>query len=104
MNEFRTIGDKIIIKKLPFPQEEQSMLEIIGEKGNSIAYGEVVACGDGRQEQSGKFTPMNVSIGDKVIFNGGGAGTFNNLDLLGEESEDKYLLTTMTEILGIDQR
>jgi chaperonin GroES len=56
--------------------------------------GEIVAAGKGRLTDDGKVTPLDVKVGDKVLF-GKYSGT--ELKLNGEE----YLMMREEDILGI---
>lgn len=62
------LGDRVVIK--PLEKEEKTMSGIIIPdtiKGEKPERGTVVAVGPGRTED-GKLIPVNVKVGDQVIF------------------------------------
>jgi len=56
--------------------------------------GEIIAIGSGRTTEEGKLIPMNVSVGDMVIYGkyGGTEITVNNEDLLIMKESDIYAI------------
>lgn len=65
----RPLGDRVIVK--PSPKEEMTKTGIIlpdtGDKERP-EQGEVVAVGPGRMLDSGSRAPMNLKVGDKIVF------------------------------------
>ncbi len=67
--QFRPLGDHIIVK--PLSAEETSASGIIIPETvdkERPERGEVIAIGPGRVLEDGKRTPMEVKVGDKVVF------------------------------------
>jgi chaperonin GroES len=56
--------------------------------------GEVIAVGPGGRDQSGKLTPIDVKVGNRVLF-GKWSGTEIKLDGV------EYLIMKETDILGV---
>ncbi|MGA9191550.1 MAG: co-chaperone GroES [Anaerolineales bacterium] len=90
----KPLGDRLIVK--PLEQEEVTsggivLPETAKEKPQK---GEVVAAGPGARDEDGDRIPMDVSVGDKVLF-AKYAGTEVKLD------GDKHLILRESDILAI---
>lgn len=94
MIDFRPLHDKVLIKKIE--QEEKSPGGIIipdTAKEKPIS-GEVLAVGTGVINEQGNVRPLDVKVGDKVLFAKWG-GT--EVKIKGEE----YVILKESDILGI---
>ncbi len=94
MIDFRPLHDKVLIKKIE--QEEKSPGGIIipdTAKEKPIS-GEVLAVGSGAINEQGNVRPLDVKVGDKVLFAKWG-GT--EVKIKGEE----YVILKESDILGI---
>ena len=90
----RPLGERVIVQALP--QEEKTKSGIIlpdtaKEKPNQ---GEVVAVGPGRVAEDGKTVPMNVKVGDKVLY---GKYSGQEVKIEGEE----YLIIKESDIYAV---
>jgi chaperonin GroES len=89
--------DIVIIKKEKKTEPEQTksglFLSSLGDEDNKNT-GIVVAVGEGRQLRSGVRAPMDVKIGDKIMYNPGGVMTFKH-------GEDEYLSLFSASVLAI---
>ncbi|MCM2358532.1 MAG: co-chaperone GroES [Geobacteraceae bacterium] len=90
----RPMQDRIIVKRV----EEEAMTaggifipETAKEKPQK---GEIIAVGNGKKTEDGKVIPLDVKVGDKVLF-GKYAGT--EIKIEGEE----YLIMREDDILGV---
>jgi len=89
--------DIIIIKKEKKPEQETtaSGLLIVGNADeDSKNIGTVVLVGEGRQLRSGVRLPMDVKVGDKIMYNPSGVMKFKH------EGED-YLSLFSVSVLAI---
>lgn len=90
--------DIVIIKKEKKANEPEKtasgLLMIANEDDDSKNIGTVVLVGEGRQLRSGVRVPMDVKVGDKVMYNPGGVMKFKH------EGED-YLSMFSVSILAI---
>ncbi len=66
--KIKPMGDRVVIK--PSPAEEKSKGGIIlpDTAKEKPVVGEVVAVGPGRKSDDGKTIPMEVKVGDKVLY------------------------------------
>jgi chaperonin GroES len=90
--------DIIIIKvekKSSEPEQKASGLLIIqNEMDQPKNIGTVYAVGEGRQLKSGVRVPMEVKVGDKIMFNPGGTMKFKH-------EEEDYLSLFSVSVLAI---
>ncbi|HJV36939.1 co-chaperone GroES [Geomonas sp.] len=90
----RPLQDRIIVKRV----EEQTMtaggLYIPDAAKEKPQQGEVVAVGNGKRGEDGKVYPLDLKVGDRVLF-GKYAGSEVKLD--GEE----FLIMREDDILGV---
>lgn len=88
------LGDRLVVK--PLPQEEVTKGGIIlpDTAKEKPQQGEVIAVGNGRILDNGQKAPMEVKVGEKVLY-GKYSGTEIKLD--GEE----YLIIAEKEVFAI---
>ncbi|MEI6777168.1 MAG: co-chaperone GroES [Chloroflexales bacterium] len=99
MSDFRIrpLGDRVVLK--PADREEKTKTGIFlpdtATKERPME-GTILAVGEGRRDDSGKLIPMQVSVGDKVLF-----AKYSGTEFKVEEVE--YLILAEKDILGIVQ-
>ncbi len=87
------LADRVVIKALPKEEMTKSGIIIPDTAKEKPQEGEVVAVGTGRTTEEGKHVPMEVKVGNKVIY-AKYAGTEIKLD--GEE----YIILRESDILA----
>lgn len=90
----RPLHDRVLVRRLPEEMKTAGGIIIPETAKEKPQRGEIVATGKGRVTEDGKVTPLDVKIGDQILF-GKYAGT--ELKLNGEE----YLMMREEDILGI---
>lgn len=90
----KPLEDKIIIKQAPAETTTASGLVIPDSAKEKPQQGEVLAVGPGKMDDKGDRLPMDVKVGDKVLFSKYG-GT--ELHYQGED----YLIVAARDILAI---
>ena len=90
----KPLEDRVVVKPLEAEQTTASGLVIPDTAKEKPQEGEVVAVGEGRFDDKGQRVPMDVKLGDKVVFSKYG-GT--ELKYGGEE----YLILGARDILAI---
>jgi chaperonin GroES len=90
----KPLGNRLVVE--PIEQEEITATGIVlpDTAKEKPMQGEVVAVGNGRIADDGKLIPMNLKVGDKVLY-GKYAGTEVNID--GEE----YLIMRESDVFAI---
>ena len=90
----RPLHDRVLVRRTAEETKTAGGLFIPDTAKEKPQKGEIVAAGKGRVTEDGKVTPLDVKIGDKILF-GKYSGT--ELKLNGEE----YLMMREEDILGI---
>ena len=91
--KIKQLGDRLIVK--PIERETMKGGIIIPDTAKEKPMeGEVLAAGPGKLDNNGNRTPMDVKVGDKVLY-GKYSGTEIKLD------DETYLIIHQDEILGI---
>jgi len=90
----RPLHDRIIVKRVEEEEKTKSGIIIPDTAKEKPQEGEVIAVGNGRILENGQKVPMDVKVGDRVIF---GKYAGNEIKIDGEE----YLIMREEDILGI---
>jgi len=90
----KPLGDRLVVKPLEEEEVTPSGIVIPETAKEKPQKGEVLAVGPGGRDDSGKRIPMDVSVGDKVLFAKYG-GTEIKLD------GEKLMILRESDILGL---
>ena len=90
----RPLQDRIIVERLEEETTTAGGLIIPDTAKEKPQQGQVIAVGKGKKTEDGKVLPLDVKVGDKVLF-GKYAGTDIKMD--GKE----YLMMREDDILGV---
>lgn len=90
----RPLHDRILVRRMAEEEKTPGGIIIPDTAKEKPQRGEVVATGKGRVTEDGKTLPLEVKVGDKVLF-GKYAGTELKLD--GTE----YLMIREEDVLGV---
>ncbi len=90
----RPLQDRIIVKRTEEEEKTAGGIIIPDAAKEKPMQGEVVAAGKGKVGDDGKVNPLDVKVGDKILF-GKYAGTEVKLD--GED----YLIMREDDVLGV---
>ena len=90
----RPLHDRIIVKRLEEETTTAAGIIIPDSAKEKPQQGTIVAVGKGKSTEDGKVLPLDVKVGDKVLF-GKYAGT--DIKLEGKE----YLMMREDDILGV---
>ena len=93
----RPMQDRIIVKRVDEETKTAGGIFIPDTAKEKPQQGEVVAVGKGKKTEEGKVIPLDVKVGDKVLF-GKYAGTEIKL-----EGQD-YLIMREDDILGVVEK
>jgi chaperonin GroES len=92
--KIKPLADRIVIKPSPAEEKTKGGIILPDTAKEKPVVGEVVAVGPGRKSDDGKIVPMEVKVGDKVLY-GKYSGTEVTLD--GQE----YLIMRESDIFAI---
>jgi chaperonin GroES len=82
MNGFRPLHDRVLVRRVEAEEKTRGGIIIPDTAKEKPIEGEVLAVGPGARDETGKIVPLDVKVGDRVLF-GKWAGTEVIID--GEE-------------------
>lgn len=88
------LGDRVVIKPLEAKEVKKGGIIIPDTAKEKPQEGEIKAVGKGKMSEEGAIIPMDVKIGDKILY-GKYSGTEIKLD------DEEYLIMHQEDILGI---
>ena len=94
--KFRPLHDRVLIKVLDSEEKTKGGIIIPDTAKEKPQEGEIVAVGSGGKTEDGKVIPMDVKVGDIVLF-GKWSGTEEKID--GKE----YSIMKESDIMGISK-
>ncbi len=92
----RPLHDRVIVKRLDNERTTASGIVIPESAAEKPDQGEIVAVGPGKRTEDGKVLPVDVKVGDKVLF-GKYAGQTVKVD------DEELLVIREEEILAVVQ-
>ena len=91
---FRPLGDRVLVRRVEEEAKTKGGIIIPDTAKEKPQEGEVIAVGPGARDDSGKLQPLDVTVGDRILF-GKWSGTEVKLD--GED----LLIMKESDILGV---
>jgi len=95
--KFRPLHDRVLIEISDGEEKTSGGIIIPDTAKEKPQEGEVVAVGSGARTEDGKITPMDVKVGDIVLF-GKWSGTEVKID------SKEYSIMKESDIMGISKR
>ena len=92
--KLKPIGDRILAKRLEAKTKTEGGILLPDELKEKSFEAIVVAIGDGYMTDSGVMIPLEVSVGDKIVFSKH-SGTVVSID------DEEYMIFEEKELLGI---
>lgn len=92
--KFRPLHDRILVRRIEENQKTVGGIIIPDTAKEKPMQGEVLAVGPGSRDETGKLVPLDVKVGDRILF-GKWSGTEVKID--GEE----VLIMKESDVLGI---
>ena len=86
--------DRVLLQRIEEQETKKGSIIIPDTAKEKPMEGKVIAVGAGRVEKDGKRTPLEVKVGDRVLF-GKYAGTEIKID------QEEHIILREDEILGI---
>jgi len=90
----RPLYDRLVVKRIEETERMQGGLRIPDSAKEKPQEGEVVAAGKGKRLEDGKLEPLDVKVGDRILF---GKYSGSEIKLDGQE----YLIMREDDVLGI---
>ena len=92
--KFRPLHDRVLVRRVKSEEKTAGGIIIPDTAQEKPQEGEVIAAGPGARDEAGKLVPLDVKVGDRILF-GKWSGTEVKLD--GEE----LLIMKESDIMGI---
>jgi chaperonin GroES len=92
--KIRPLYDRIVVKRIEEQETVKGGIIIPDTAKEKPQEGEVVAVGKGKRLEDGKVVPLDVQVGDRILF-----GKYSGSDI--ELGGDEYLIMREDEVLGI---
>ncbi|WP_394840490.1 co-chaperone GroES [Pendulispora rubella] len=97
MSNIRPLQDRILIKRVKEEEKTKGGIIIPDTAKEKPIEGEVVAVGNGKRLDDGKLQPLDVKVGDRVLF-GKYSGTEVKID-----GEDRLIIRE-DDVLGVIEK
>ena len=92
--KFRPLHDRIVVRRVEEETKTKGGIIIPDNAQEKPIQGEVIAVGPGARDESGKLVPLDIKVGDRVLF-GKWSGTEVKID-----SKD-VLIMKESDVLGV---
>jgi len=92
--KFRPLHDRVVVKRIDAEERTKGGIIIPDTAKEKPQEGEVVAVGPGGRDESGKLIPIDIAVGDRILF-GKWSGTEIKLD--GQD----LLIMKESDVLGV---
>jgi chaperonin GroES len=93
-SKFRPLHDRVVVKRINPEAKTKGGIIIPDTAREKPQQGEVVAVGPGGRDEAGKLIPIDIKVGDKVLF-GKWSGTEVVLD------GDELLIMKESDVMGV---
>lgn len=91
---FRPLHDRILVRRVEADEKTKGGIIIPDTAKEKPQEGEVIAVGSGARDESGKLVPLEIGVGDRILF-GKWSGTEIKLD--GED----LLIMKESDVMGV---
>lgn len=93
--KIRPLHDRVLVKRIePGDKTSAGGIIIPDTAKEKPQEGEVMAVGSGKMLENGKVQPMNVKVGDRILF-----GKYSGTDV--KIDDEEYLIMREDDILGV---
>src|SRR5215831_16369430 len=92
--KFRPLHDRVVVKRIDAEEKTAGGIIIPDTAKEKPSQGEVIAVGPGGRDEAGKLIPIDIKVGDRVLF-GKWSGTEVKID--GEE----LLIMKESDVMGV---
>ncbi|HBG22254.1 MAG: co-chaperone GroES [Syntrophaceticus sp.] len=91
----KPLGEKVVLKLVDAEEKTEGGIMLPDSAKKKPQKGEVVAVGSGKVTENGEKIPLEVKIGDKVVFS-----QYSGTEV--KDGEEEYLIVFERDILAID--
>lgn len=90
----RPLGDRVVVKPIPMEEKTKAGIVLPETAKEKPQKGEVIAVGNGRLLDNGERVPIDVKVGEKILYSKY-AGNEVKID------DEEYLILREMDILGV---
>lgn len=92
--KFRPLHDRILVRRIEAEEKTAGGIIIPDTAKEKPSEGEVVAIGSGARDEKGAIQPLDVKVGDRILF-----GKWSGTEIKLEGSD--YLIMKESDVMGI---
>ena len=92
--KIRPLYDRIVVKRIEEQDTIRGGIIIPDSAKEKPQEGEVIAVGNGKRLEDGKVVPLDVKVGDRILF-----GKYSGSDI--KLDGDEYMIMREDEVLGV---
>ena len=92
--KFRPLHDRVVVERITAEEKSKGGIIIPDTAQEKPSQGEVIAVGPGGRDETGKLIPIDVKVGDRILF-GKWSGTEVKIDGV------EYLIMKESDIMGV---
>jgi chaperonin GroES len=92
--KIRPLYDRIVVKRIEEQETIRGGIIIPDSAKEKPQEGEVIAVGNGKRLEDGKVVPLDVKVGDRILF-----GKYSGSDI--KLDGDEYMIMREDEVLGV---
>ena len=92
--KLKPLGDRVVVKAQEAKEVKKGGIIIPDTAKEKPQEGEIIAVGKGKLNDDGKLIPMDVKVGDKILY-----GKYSGTEIKMDDQE--YLIMNQDDILGI---
>jgi len=92
--KFRPLHDRVVVKRIEAEEKSTGGIIIPDTAKEKPSQGEVIAVGPGGRDEAGKLIPLDVKVGDRILF-GKWSGTEVKIDGI------EYLIMKESDVMGV---
>ena len=88
------LGDRVLVKPAEAKESKRGGIIIPDSAKEKPQEGIIAACGKGRTTPEGKLIPLDVKVGDKILY-----GKYSGSEI--KLNDEEYMMMSQDDILGI---
>lgn len=92
--KFRPLHDRVLVKRIEQEEKTAGGIIIPDTAKEKPMEGEVIAIGTGTRLEDGKILPLDVKVGDRILF-----GKWSGTEV--KMGSDEYLVMKESDIMGV---
>jgi chaperonin GroES len=93
--QIQPLGDRVVVKRFEASEKTAGGILLPDSAKDKPQKGKVLAVGPGRQTKDGKYTPLDIKVGDTVLFTNWAGDEFK------QAQGENVLLMRIDDILAV---